>query len=279
VNPAARHPDSEAETLRIDCRGRTFDLVYQYRPGQDEALVYFHGLGGCRSDFHGAWSRVEWSRYTLLAFDAPGCGDTGGYDSGHELTVDDIVDAGAALVQHLDLHDLTVVGHSMGGLAGLLFTLRYPDRVRRFASVEGNLGPEDCSIYSRRVLDERYAGREDAFMDELLTQMRASSDAGFRAAAEVMRDNVPTGAFFDFCRSIVAYSDHEPLRDQFTALEIPRLYIHGEANTHLSHIAHFADRSVHTGCVPGSDHFPAWSNPDVLYDLLVEFIERSGTRR
>jgi pimeloyl-ACP methyl ester carboxylesterase len=254
-------------------RGRRFPIAYLHSAGREGTILYLHGLGGSAEDFLGAWQVPEWRGCTLVAFDAPGCGATRAYSSGLPLGVDDVVAAAEAVSESLCLRDLTVVGHSMGGLAGLLFVLRNPGSVRRFASVEGNLGPEDCSVFSRRVYQQRFLGREPEFMEDLAREFRNAGAAGFAEFAASFRQRVQDAAFFDYCRSVVDYSDHFPLLEEFLALERPRLYVHGSENAHLSHIPRLLRHGVPVCSVPDSNHFPAASNPGFYYRALARFTD------
>lgn len=262
-------------TLRLPHRGGALEVAYVHRTGHDETLLYLHGLGSAVEDFHGAWTVPDWARYELVAFDAPGCGATGGYRPGVPLGVDDIVETATAVTRSLGLTDITVIGHSMGGLAALLFAARYPDLVRRLVSVEGNLGPADCSIYSRRVFEEAVLGREDAFLEELKAELAKSGVTGFDRAARALRHNVEGRAFFDYCRSIVEYSDEGGLLDTFLRLDVPKLYVHGDENADLPHIPRLRKEGVEVCAVPDCNHFPAWSNPDFYYRALARFMVRT----
>lgn len=259
--------------IDIELRGRVYPLSFYHRPGDGETLLYLHGLGSDKDDFLGAWDVPEWTGHALLALDAPGCGATRTYYDEVPLGMDDLVDAMWALVRALDLRDLTVIGHSMGGLAGLLFALRNGETVRRFVTVEGNLGPEDCSVFSRRVFRERFLGREAAFMRDLGADLAAAEGAGFAVFASRFRDRVHPRAFFDYCRSIVDYSDRFLLLDRFVSdLDVPRLYVHGSENAHLTHIPRLVRDGIPVACVPGSNHFPVQSNAPAYYRVLADFV-------
>lgn len=265
-----------ANTMHFEHRARSYPISYYFRPGHTEALLYFHGLGSSKDDFLGAWEVPEWTGYALLAFDAPGCGATKGYRNEIPLGMDDLVRTAEALVQRLDVTGLTIIGHSMGGLAGLLFTLRNQEWVRRLASVEGNLGPEDCSIYSRRVFQHRFLGRERQFLDDLEVELRRSGATGFDAIAAQLRSQVQERAFFDYCRSIVDYSDGFSLLERFLfEVNVPRLYLHGSENSHLMRIARLRQHGVHVASIPESNHFPVYSNPAAYYRALAEFLAQT----
>ncbi|HZD05058.1 MAG TPA: alpha/beta hydrolase, partial [Longimicrobiales bacterium] len=83
--------------LDVEHRGHPLSVAYLHRPGEGEALLYFHGLGCSKEDFIGAWSVPGWRDHTLVAFDAPGCGATRGHRPGLPLGVDDVVEVAAAL--------------------------------------------------------------------------------------------------------------------------------------------------------------------------------------
>lgn len=270
------HRTPATVTVPFDHRGARLSLSCLHRSGAGESLLYLHGLGSAKNDFRGAWALPEWSGYALTAFDAPGCGATRGYRSGVPLGVDDVVAAAEVLVARLELRNLTVIGHSMGGLAALLFTLRNPGVVRRLVSVEGNLGPEDCEIYSRRVFRRRFLGCERRFMEELEQELLRSERTGFPAAGRVLRANVEARAFFDYCRSIAEYSDDYPLLDAFLGLDLPRLYVHGAENGDLPHIRRLVREGSRVRAIPASDHFPASSNPGAYYLSLADFLRDSS---
>ena len=140
-------------------------------------------------------------------------------------------------------------------------------------TVEGNLGPEDCSVFSRRVFRERFLGREAEFMGDLAAELAAAEGAGFGAFAARFLDRVHPRAFFDYCRSIVDYSDNVPLFERFAGeLDCPRLYVHGSENTHLTHIPRLARHGIPVASIAGSNHFPVLSNADAYYRALANFM-------
>lgn len=112
-------------------------------------------------------------------------------------------------------------------------------------------------------------------MEELAETFRHSGGTGFEAFAEAFRDHVEERAFFDYCRSIVDYSDSFPLLEDFIALDMPKLYIHGCENAHLSHLPRLREQGVEVVAVPESNHFPADSNPAFYYEAIADFVGRT----
>jgi pimeloyl-ACP methyl ester carboxylesterase len=95
--------------------------------GQGPALVFAHGLGGNHMSW---WQQVGdfSSRYTCVTFShrgfAPSSVDTAHPDP--RCYADDL----AALVDHLQLGPVRLVGQSMGGWTVVEYCLRYPGQVR-----------------------------------------------------------------------------------------------------------------------------------------------------
>jgi pimeloyl-ACP methyl ester carboxylesterase len=260
-------------TARIEHRDRTFDIAYFSRGGGAKTLLYLHGLGCTKEDFLGAADVPELKDYRLVAFDFPGCGESTPYYREVPLGIDDLVAVTAKLVSALNLADLVVIGQSLGGLTALQFARRHPGLVTHLVDVEGNLAPEDCDIQSRDVFRHRFLGDEDAFFRLIRGRLGDSDRPGFVEFASTIRNNIEDRAYFDYCRSIVDYSDHFPLLQQFVDLPIPKVFIHGEANAHLSHLPRLIEGGVPLVSVPDSDHFPALSNPTFYYRSIVRFVQ------
>ncbi len=231
-----------------------------------------HGLGSTKQDFEGALLVDELSDYTLVGFDFPGCGESANYYPEIPLGIDDLVAVAHQLVCALALEEVTVIGQSLGGLTGLQFARTHPEQVARFVNVEGNLTPADCDIQSRDVFRHRFLGDEEAFFSTVQERLNDPDKPGFEDFVADLRRNIVDRAYFDYCRSIVDYSDGSPLLEQFIGLPMPKLYVHGSANSHLPHLGRLAEVGAPVVSVPDSDHFPALTNPSYYYGAISNFI-------
>src|SRR3954462_5734309 len=112
--------------------------IYYERVGAGPALVFAHGLGGNHLSW---WQQVAHfapsPTYAVISHRRfPRSSRVAGR-SAPDAYADDL----AALLDGLDLRDLTLVGHSMGGWTCLEYALRRPERVRALvmASTSGTL--------------------------------------------------------------------------------------------------------------------------------------------
>jgi len=222
-------------------------------------------------------------RYTVYALDLPGMGYSeivpgASYD-------EPSMRAGVErLLTGLDLHDVTLVGESMGAVLALTTAADLPDRVRRVVAVNtydfaGGIarssllarvvvsgvlapvvGPVIAGVEPRPALrailqgglGDKSALRDD-YVDELL---QVGGRSGYPAVARAVYQALP---------SLIA------ARSRYAEVKAPIHLIYGEkdwsrpsdreANRALLPDAEFTQ-------VPGAGHFIAVERPDVLADLL-----------
>jgi pimeloyl-ACP methyl ester carboxylesterase len=88
-------------------------VAYERRGG-GEPLLLVHGLGGV-GRYWDPLIDVLASEYDVIVVDLPGFGDSPALP-GHEVSAEQLARALASLLDDLDLADVHVVGHSLGGL-------------------------------------------------------------------------------------------------------------------------------------------------------------------
>jgi pimeloyl-ACP methyl ester carboxylesterase len=134
--------------LRVD--GATLKVAAAVRDSGLDPIVFLHGFGSTKEDYHDIASRRAFAGRPFLAYDAPGCGGTR-CDDLSRISIPFLVRTAQTALEHLGSQRCHLVGHSMGGLTALLLAHQEPQRVLSFTSIEGNLAPEDCFL-SRPIL-------------------------------------------------------------------------------------------------------------------------------
>ncbi|MCI0491224.1 MAG: alpha/beta hydrolase [Blastocatellia bacterium] len=265
-------------TLTIRHRDCDYEISCFVRPGKQETIAYLHGLGSTKYDFFGAVNQERFNDFTLVAFDLPGCGNSSYFDQ-VTLEIDDLVEITHKTFSSLGLDGLSLIGHSMGGMIALLYARNYPEEVKRFVNVEGNLAPEDCGVLSRRTAQLTWQEFvEQDFMKTLQAEFASLPYTGARVFADTFRKAVADQAFHSYCVSIVEHSDSGKLMPIFKQLRLPRLFIYGEANKHLSYISELGNSGITVVEVPGSHHWPHRDSPEFYFKAIHEFIKGSGFR-
>lgn len=94
--------------------------------GQGPALFLIHGIGARRATFDGMVEGLR-DRFTCISYDLRGHGLSPLPEG--RFGLDDLVDDLEALRARLGIERAHFAGHSLGGMIGPRYALRYPDRV------------------------------------------------------------------------------------------------------------------------------------------------------
>ena len=146
--PTGKPPAATTSTARIPhgtnkAAAGTFvhdGVTFYYEVyGAGEPLLLVHGNGGSLGVFAAQIEHFKPTR-KVIAMDSRDQGRSG--DSQGLITYEMMADDLAALVDHLKLGRVDVVGWSDGGIGALLMGLRHPDKVRKLVAMAANLNPQ-----------------------------------------------------------------------------------------------------------------------------------------
>ena len=126
----------------LPARGPDAAGLYYEVHGPDDAppLILSSGLGGS-ADYWKPNLRALGSHFRTIVYDHRG---TGRSDRAlpETVSVDDLADDIAALLDALQIDRAHVMGHAAGGVAGLALALRSPQRLRKLVVVNGWASPD-----------------------------------------------------------------------------------------------------------------------------------------
>jgi pimeloyl-ACP methyl ester carboxylesterase len=219
----AQTPERASRTLRVktvrfganEVAGRTFvhdgvKLYYEIY-GAGEPLLLIHGNGGSISDL-GAQIAYFRKHYKVIAMDSRDQGKSA--DSPDKLTYEKMTDDLAALLDHLKVGPVNVLGWSDGGIEALLLGIRHPAKVKKIATMAANLNPSEAAIYPEVI--------------GLVKSMLGSIPAAQTETPQVRRELKVTGMMLEepnielkalegiTAPTLVMASDHDLIRDQHT---------------------------------------------------------------
>jgi pimeloyl-ACP methyl ester carboxylesterase len=261
------------ETLRflettVVTAGRSYILRYFDRQGSGPAILYIHGLGCSKADFVEMTLASELQAFRLLSVDHPGCGDSP-YDDHYPLNIDGIVALVETFVDNLELDHFLLVGGSLGGLVGLLYAERHLNRIAGLVNVEGNLAPEDC-MFSRNVISHPYVHFEQIIFPQIKKAIAARRGRGFAQHLDVLAKASPR-AYYDCAFQTVKYSDEGNLLQRFMSLSIPKCFMYGSENRHLSYLQRIRNSECTVVEIPNANHFLFYDAPNHYAAALASF--------
>lgn len=266
----------QTETLEFSVRDQSVRLSYLRRSGARAPLVCLHGFGSTKEDYADLALHPDFADRDLVMWDAPGCGCSE-IDRPDALSIPFLVDVATAACDLLGLERFHLSGHSMGGLTALLLANAHPGRVLSFIDIEGNVAPEDCFL-SRQIVDHP-AETAEVFLDGFIERVKKRPEYSSMLYAKALPLKVQPRICAPIFTSMVDLSDNAPLMDIMSRLPMPRLFIYGAQNSHLSYLPELLRHGVELAEIPNSGHFPMYSNPPALWAKMAEFLARREARR
>jgi len=112
--------------------------LYYETYGQGEPLLLVHGNGASIGSLAAQIDHFK-TKYKVIAMDSRDHGRSA--DSEAPITYEKMTDDLAALIEHLKLGPVDVVGWSDGGIEALLLGVRHPGKVKKIVSMAANLTP------------------------------------------------------------------------------------------------------------------------------------------
>lgn len=257
--------------LEIDYQDRPYRLSYFQRIGHKGTLLLLHGLGGAKENFEWATCHPALEGYNLLSFDNPGTGDST-YFPDQPLQIDDLVQITRQFILGTIEGPFFLAGASMGGLTMLKYLEHYgTESILGLINIEGNLMPEDC-MFSGKVIRYKLRAFKASGFQESIAAMRTNSSCGYQTIAHNIELNTDPDSYYHYSFQTVSYSASGALYDAFLALDLPRIFLHGDQNGDLSYLPGLRGSEVEVQEVPNADHFLFYDNPKALYAAVGDFI-------
>ena len=188
-----------------------------------------------------------------------------------------------AFLEKLDLSDVVLIGHSMGGMISLLHAATHPGRVSRLIIVDSTMLMPMDRVSKMREFSARQA-RSYTTQDELIARYRLEPAKSQLAAAEVVhRMATHSGRQDDEGRWQHKADRRVYLNFQQIAgvplwekIKVPALVIKGEHSTRFNPevLAEIRARApqVQWAEVPASDHHITLENPQGFVDVVRTFL-------
>jgi pimeloyl-ACP methyl ester carboxylesterase len=262
--------DVKRENLELRVQGVDLSISSIYRQGNGAPIVFLHGFGSTKEDYADIARLAAFSGRPFIAYDAPGCGETGCSDLS-AVSIPFLVETARAVLARLATTRVHLIGHSMGGLTALMLAHEERDRVLSFIDIEGNVAPEDCFL-SRQIVSYPSDDPHEFFAAFIDRTWRSSEYASSLYAA-TLKYKVRAQAVRGIFSSMVQLSDHGDLMTKFLGLACQKMFMFGEQNAPLSYLPQLQKAGVMLACISNSGHFPMYSNPVEMWNRIASFLK------
>jgi pimeloyl-ACP methyl ester carboxylesterase len=226
-------------------------------------------------------------RYHIIALDQRGHGESQ-WSAGGAYSLDDHFSDIAYLIELLNLKDLILVGHSMGGRNALFYTACHPQNVGRLILVDAR--PADSVKASERLKhDLLHLPLQASSLDEIEKAMRLlypslSVEICHALASHGYKKEGLGGRFVPKYDARMSFHSEqmgcmaEDLWPFMRNVACPTLIIRGEESPFLSREdaqkMSVVIRQAEWVEIPGATHLPVHENPMVLKKVISGFLTR-----
>ena len=273
-------PTSETETV-----GPTaFEMT-----GTGYPVVLVHGVGLDRRIWRGQVPVLA-EAFRVIAYDMLGHGESADPPGRRRLA--DFVGQLEALIDHLRLPEVAIVGFSMGGLVARAFTLAFSERVSRLAllsTVYRRSVAEQAAVKSRLRMAEKNGIATlaaPALRRWLTPTFQARGEETVAAIRERLEANRPEAflaayrIFADADAALAAFLDERGIESD-RAIDCPLLVMTGadDSGSTPAMARRLATDSPKARCtiLPGLRHLTLVERPDAVNRPLVRFLREIET--
>jgi pimeloyl-ACP methyl ester carboxylesterase len=254
-------------------------MVLRERLAEDPrgVLLLVHGLGESGLCFERLLAEPALARWHLLAPDLPGYGRSP-WPAAPPAGLASHADHLAGWLRARGAPPVVVLGHSMGGVVGLLLCERHPRLVRALLDVEGNKSDGDCAFSgpaARQPLSDFLGCGGGGGFDILRAAVHAAgvSDEAQRGYHVSLRLACPR-TFHRDGRDLVALSRTEELAARLAALPQPHRYVAGvPGGAAARSLELLATAGVPVDRVEPAGHWPFLDRPAEFTAALLAFLD------
>jgi pimeloyl-ACP methyl ester carboxylesterase len=266
----------------------TFDggtmYVIESGPVDGQPIVLCHGVTLSVRTWVNQLAELPTRGFRVFAFDSRGHGGSVCGTAGHD--VEHIGTDVRTLVEHFDLHDAVIVGHSMGGIATQVFATSYPDVLHAHVAGLVLLSTLARAPFSRFQNFVRVARESQPIGGRVFDGVMARRDIGYLLTRISLGRKAPE-SLVEFTREMVMECSGETrflaplalagfdITPKIGAIDIPTLIICGTADllTPPAESRRIARRikTARAEWVQGGGHMLMLERPELVDDLIASF--------
>ncbi|WP_287066181.1 MULTISPECIES: alpha/beta hydrolase [Ramlibacter] len=244
--------------------------------GAGPTVLMLHGIGGGHLAFAPQVETLASSGYRAVAWDMPGYGRSAPIEP---YTFKGLAQACIQLIEDLQCGDVTLVGHSMGGMVAQEVMARRPELVNKLVlcGTSPAFGKPDGDWQARFIAERTApldAGHSMAELAETLVPQMVgpgSLPEGVQLAKHCM-GLVPPGTYRRALQALVTFDR----RTELARIAVPTLLIAGEHDRNappavVKRMADAIPRSTYLE-LPGIGHLQNLEAPDAFDGMLLNFL-------
>lgn len=242
-------------------RGTNYKIRYNDFHGELTPIIFIHGLGCAGSFDYVEVASILGTNHRIILIDLLGAGYSDKPLS-FKYTVDSHVKYLKEFIEDINLEEIIIFGHSLGGPIAIELCDLLMDRVRTLILSESNLDP---SSYGSASFE--FANFSENDLDMLFKKKIVEYEKSVNTMwVSTLKNWLPKAAFEI---SVNAVNGGEiSWRNLLYKFEIPKYFIFGEKSLPDADFEKLNEHGVKIEVVPNAGHSMAWENPEGLAQAI-----------
>ncbi len=251
-------------------------IVYEDSGGEGPVVLCVPGLGDTRGQFRFLAPRLVGEGYRVIAVDPRGQGDSDtGWDAyGAHTLGDDLV----ALIRHLDLQDVRIIGNSAGAAVGAWVAAELPETVRALVLIGPFVRDVPLALHQRIMLRAAFAGPwAPAVWKSYYKGLYPSAPpADLEPYAEALAESLRDGGRLDALKQMM-FTPKTRVAERLGEVRAPALVVMGALDPDFPDPSEEARLVAgllrgEVAMIPAAGHYPHVEFPDDTFTAIQRFL-------
>jgi pimeloyl-ACP methyl ester carboxylesterase len=252
------------------------DLAHSLR-GDGFPLLLVHGFTGSSLDWTDVVEPLAHGRQ-VVTLDHRGHGESPNTGDAATYSFDQLVADMTRLVDQLGLERFDLLGHSMGGVVAMRYTLRHPERVRSLILMDTAAGAQPGAADLLRGGFELVRAQGMLALYAVIEPFLGTGERAdvMRARQRTKLEQMDPVAFTQLGEELLTYPS---ILDQLATLDLPTTVIVGENDTGLRAAADALGATIPAAVlvvVPDAAHSPQDENRDAWLAAVEQHLTRAN---
>ena len=275
---------------QIEVAGISVHAATAGNPGRP-AILFLHGYPQNWKAFERVMNNLKEDRY-VIAIDLPGIGGSGAMHTSDKRSIAQVIHD---LIEAMNLKQVVLAGHDIGGMITYSFLRRYPGKlsgavimntavpaIAPWEEVKRNPYIWHFALYAVPDLPEAvFAGKQkmlfDYFYNTLSADPKAITENNRAAYCDAYADAAALKMSFDWYR---AFAQDEKDNAGHMSVDVPVLYIRGDKdagdiNNYVAGLQQSGLNNITAHLIPHCGHFAADEQPEEVAGAIRDFVGES----
>ena len=250
--------------------------IHYKESGKGKAVVLLHGFLESTEMWQGYEEELA-KTFHVISIDLPGHGQSGFFSN--STTIDRMAEMVKALIDHLELLKIQMVGHSLGGYVSLSFAEHFPEKLESFILFHSTAYADSNMVKAKRVLAiEMIDKHPKLYIKQTINGLfRAETIENFKPEVDRLIENAlkadpPFGGYAEAVNAMKTRPD----RVHVLQSDIPKYFIAGKFDPIISaEISEIQIEQINNGSgffLEQAGHMGFIEEKEIAYQMIAQFL-------